>query len=65
MKVQVLLPKVFNFPFTYNLESNKRYSVGDIVEIPFGKKKEIGVIWEFRDTNNKKIKIKDWKISGN
>jgi len=59
MKVQVLLPKIFNFPFTYNLESKKRYNVGDIVEIPFGKKKEIGVIWEFKDTDNKKIKIKE------
>ena len=43
MKAQVLLPKVFNFPFTYN--SISEYQIGDLVEVPFGSKKEIGVIW--------------------
>ena len=60
MKVQVLLPKVFNFPFTYN--SNKiKTNVGDLVEVPFGSKKEIGVIWTGRSTVEKKIKIKEIK----
>ena len=45
MKVQVLLPKIFNFTFTYNLDHKKNCKKGDIVEIPFGSKKEIGVIW--------------------
>ena len=43
MKAQVLLPKIFNFPFTYNLK--KKCKIGDIVKVPFGSKKEIGVIW--------------------
>ena len=37
MKAQVLLPKVFNFPFTYN--SNDASKIGHLVEVPFGKKK--------------------------
>ena len=44
MKVQVLLPKVFNFPFTYNLRTKGK--IGNLVEVPFGSKKEIGVIWK-------------------
>ena len=42
MKAQVLLPKVFNFTFTYN--SNIKSKIGDLVEVPFGKKNEIGEI---------------------
>ena len=44
MKAQVLLPKVFNFPFT--LKQKKKNKIGDIVEVPFGKEKEIGVVWK-------------------
>ena len=44
MKAQVLLPKIFNFPFTYNC--NTKIEVGNLVEVPFGSKKEIGVIWK-------------------
>ncbi len=59
MKVQVLLPKIFNLPFTYNLGHNKNYKKGDVVEIPFGSKKEIGVIWNNINSDPKNIKIKD------
>ena len=38
MKAQVLLPKVFNFPFTYN--SKIKIKIGDIVEI-FGTNKSL------------------------
>ena len=57
MKAQVLLPKVFNFPFTYN--SKKEYKIGDLVEVPFGSKKEIGVIWKNSYSEPQKINIKD------
>ncbi len=57
MKAQVLLPKVFNFPFTYNL--NEEGKIGDLVEVPFGSKKEIGVIWNNNFPVPKNIKIKD------
>ncbi len=57
MKAQVLLPKVFNFPFTYN--SRFRNKIGNIVEVPFGSKKEIGVIWKNNYLEPENIKIKD------
>ena len=55
MKVQVLLPKIFNFTFTYNLDHKKNYKKGDVVEIPFGSKKEIGVIWNNTNSIPKNI----------
>ena len=57
MKALVLLPKIFNYPFTY---INDHYSLkeGDFVEVPFGKRKEIGVIWPGKIPNLKNVKIK-------
>ena len=57
MKAQVLLPKIFNFPFTYN--SRFKNKIGDLVEVPFGKKMEVGVIWKNNYTEPKKIKIRN------
>jgi primosomal protein N' (replication factor Y) len=58
MKAQVLLPKIFNFSFTYN-SNNIPLKIGDLVEVPFGKNKEIGVIWRNKITEIKNIKIKN------
>ena len=58
MKAQVLLPKIFNFSFTYN-SNNIPLKTGDLVEVPFGKNKEIGVIWKNKNTELKNIKIKN------
>ena len=57
MKAQVLFPKVFSFPFTYNSKSEGK--VGNLVEVPFGSKKEIGVIWKNDYSEPKNIKIKE------
>ncbi len=57
MKAQVLLPKVFNFPFTYN--SKIQSKIGNLVEVPFGSKNEIGVIWKNNYTEPQNINIKD------
>ena len=57
MKAQVLLPKIFNFPFTYN--SKIEGKIGNLVEVPFGSKKEIGVIWKKNYLEPKGIKIRD------
>ena len=57
MKAQVLLPKVFNFPFTYNSKTETK--IGSLVEVPFGSKKEIGVIWKNNYSEPKNIKIKN------
>jgi len=58
MKAQVLLPKIFNFSFTYN-SNNLSLKIGDLVEVPFGKSKEIGVVWKHKEEKLKDIKIKN------
>ncbi len=57
MKYPVLLPYIFNYPFTY--ETGMNLKVGDYVLVPFGKKNITGVIWnKFEDNNKKKFKLK-------
>ena len=57
MKFPILLPNIFNHPFTY--ESDLNLNVGDYVEVPFGKSKFTGVVWDdFEKKNNKNFKIK-------
>ena len=43
MKYPILLPNIFNHPFTYESELNLK--IGDFVEVPFGKTKMSGVVW--------------------
>ena len=58
MKVPILLPNIFNHPFTY--ESDINLKVGDYVVVPFGKSKITGVVWdEFEKKNNRNFKIKN------
>ncbi len=57
MKYPILLPNIFNHPFTY--ESDLKLKTGDYVIVPFGKSKITGVVWdEFEKNNTKKFKIK-------
>ena len=60
MEVPILLPKVFNYPFTYfySLQKIKSLNQGDIVIVPFGKKKEIGVVWDKINHTKKRLKLK-------
>ena len=58
MKAQVLLPKIFNFSFTYETKKEK-LTPGDIVEVPFGKEKATGVVWPDKIFAPKEIKIKN------
>jgi primosomal protein N' (replication factor Y) (superfamily II helicase) len=62
MKVPVLIPKIFNYPFTYEAGSLGELKIGEFVTVPFGKNEEIGVIWDKIQPTEKKIKIK--KITG-
>ena len=39
-------------------DKNKNLKQGDLVVVPFGKKKEVGVIWDKIQETTKKIKIK-------
>jgi len=58
MKVPILVPNIFDHPFTY--ESGKiDLKLGNYVLIPFGKSKITGVVWnEFEKENNKKFIVK-------
>ncbi len=57
MKFPILLPNIFNYPFTY--ESDLELKIGDFVEVPFGRTKIIGVVWDnFEKNTNKRFKIK-------
>ena len=57
MKFPILLPNIFNHPFTY--ESDIDLKIGDFVEVPFGKSKITGVVWDnFEKNSNKTFKIK-------
>ena len=57
MKYPILLPNIFNHPFTY--ESDINLKIGDYVVVPFGNSKITGVVWdEFEKKNNRNFKIK-------
>ena len=57
MNFPILLPNIFNHPFTY--KSDQKLTTGDFVEVPFGKTKIIGVVWDnFEKNQNKNFKIK-------
>ncbi len=57
MRVPILLPNIFNHPFTY--ESEIKLKVGDFVEVPFGNSKITGVVWDqFEKNKTKKFKVK-------
>ena len=58
MKVPILLPNIFNHPFTYE-SSNLDLRIGDYVIVPFGKSKLTGIVWnEFEKNKNKQYLIK-------
>ncbi len=57
MKYPILLPNIFNYPFTY--ESNLDLKIGEYVSVPFGKNKLTGVVWDkFEENEQKKFKLK-------
>ena len=59
MKVPVLVPKIFNFPFTYDSGHLVNLKPGDIVVVPFGKSKVIGVVWNKIQPSVKKFKLRN------
>jgi len=57
MKIAVLVPNIFDHPFTY--ETDIKLNIGDYVLIPFGKINLIGVVWNYFEKSKKKnIKLK-------
>ena len=61
MKIPVLFPKIFDYPFTYNSEIPEKLNSGDFVKAPFGSSEITGVVWPYEQKTEKKFKIK--KIS--
>ncbi len=58
MKLPVLIPRIFDHPHTYSSEGFSDLKPGSIVLVPFGQKKEIGVVWDKHQETEKKFKIK-------
>ena len=61
MKVQVLLPRIFDHPHTYLSKKYGKLKAGSIVSVPFGKEEEIGVVWDKEENTNKNFKLKNIK----
>jgi len=58
MEIPILLPKIFDYPFTYENSEKIKLNTGDLVKVPFGSKKEIGIVWHTAERTEKKFKIK-------
>ncbi len=56
MKVPILLPNIFNYPFTY--ETSLNLKIGDFVIVPFGKSKITGVVWNEFEKEKKNFFVK-------
>ena len=52
MKVPILIPNIFNYPFTY--DSNfLNLDKGNYVTVPFGSTKITGIVWDkFEETHS-------------
>ena len=60
MKVPILIPNIFNHPFTYE-DNNKNLSKGDYVKVPFGSSFVTGVVWNNFEKTEKIFKLKSVK----
>ena len=58
MKIPVLFPKIFDYPFTYKSEISEKLKSGDFVKAPFGSSEITGVVWPHEQKTEKSFKIK-------
>ena len=58
MKVPVLFPKIFDYPFTYKSEISDSLNPGDFVKAPFGSNEITGVVWPNEQKTEKNFKLK-------
>ena len=63
MKIPVLLPNIFDHPFTY--EVKKKLNIGQYVLVPFGKSTKIGVVWNHFEKEKFKKNFQTKKIKKN
>tara|TARA_B100000579_G_C22830096_1_gene855439 strand:+ start:485 stop:2446 length:1962 start_codon:yes stop_codon:yes gene_type:complete len=61
MKVPILFPKIFNYPFTYESGTHQKLKPGVFVKAPFGSSEITGVVWPQEQKTKKEFKLK--KIS--
>ena len=54
MKVPILIPNIFNHPFTY--DTDLKLKLGDYVVVPFGKSELTGVFGMSSKKNNTLLK---------
>ena len=55
MYCNVLVIKPFDHTFTYRIETDQNVKLGNIVNVPFGKKKDqIGIVYELCSNKVKK-----------
>ena len=57
MKVPIVIPNIFDHPFTYDSNSLD-LDKGNYVTIPFGSTKITGIVWDSFEESQKKFKIK-------
>ena len=57
MKVSILIPNIFDHPFTYE-SGSLNLEKGDYVMVPFGSKKVTGIVWDNFEKTEKKFQIK-------
>ena len=58
MKVPVLIPRIFDHPHTYLSGRFGKLKPGSIVQVPFGREKEIGVVWDKAEESKKNFRLK-------
>ena len=58
MKIAVLFPKIFDYPFTYNSTLKEKLAPGDFVKAPFGSTEITGVVWPNPQLTKKKFKTR-------
>ena len=54
MKVPVLIPRIFDHPHTYSCGKFGKIKPGSVVLVPFGREKELGVVWDKQEETKKK-----------
>ncbi|WP_333023983.1 replication restart helicase PriA [Wolbachia endosymbiont of Pentidionis agamae] len=61
--IDVLLPLPINQLFSYVIQNNAEVSVGDYVIVPFGKKKLIGIVWQYSNRTDRELKFIEQKVN--
>ena len=63
MKVPVLIPRIFDHPHTYLSGKFGKLKAGSIVQVPFGKENEIGVVWDKAEETKRNFVLKLFRKS--